>query len=910
MKSGKKKLLIAAGAILALVVGSVLLMLLCVDFVVDVWWFQSQELSLFFFMRLLYRYFVFAFFAAIFFAYFYINFWIADRYVGLAQGEQEPDKKDMIKRLHKGVQRFYLPLSLIMALPIAIPMFLNWEKALLFLFSRDSGVTDPLLGKDISFYLFSLPIYELIQKEILLVSVILFLGVLFLYWYERRLLASTDASLPRGAKIHVNILVLIVLAILCWGVALERYELLYATVNLPIFFGPGYVEMRIILPLIWVMIITLAGTGIALLVSINRKKGWKTTAVFALLFVLAFSAKNARVFTDSIRKYVVAPNQIIRERPYIDANIKATLSAFNLDAVETLEYESSPTVKFDAKDPALIRRLQNIPVWDREMLGAVYEELQGIRTYYGFPSIDVDRYTVEDSYRQVYLGAREIETAKLPEMARNWINTHLQYTHGQGVAMIPAAQAGDEFMTWFIQDIPPRSEYGLTNSQPAIYYGLSDKPYVLVPNDAGEIGHPTEEGDVIVNYKGTGGVAVDSMLRKLLFADYFNDRNIFFTTKTNDQSRILFRRNIIDQLMHITPFLKLDRDPYIVTTSEGLFWFQNAYTTADNYPLTMPVEEGFSYIRNAVTIVTDAYNGKVAYYITDPSDPIINAYSRMYPGVFRPLEDMPDTLRQHVRYPKDLFQTQISVYTSYHQKDPEKFYRQEDIWEFSKLPQGRELVPASPYYLTLDLIEPGKEEFLLFMPLSPFSRDNLRALMIAGSDGDNYGKLFIYRFPRNQQVYGPAQINSLVNQDVLISEQFTLWNQEGSEVILGKMIIEPTSGSLLYIQPVYLQESGEVKIPQLKRLIMALEDAVVMAPSLEEAAVKLEAELERKSRRKKKRYPIVHQERNGTEATSTLSDTNPKKASPISGSAPLEDGSTSDVSSPQKETTKDRSTPE
>ena len=908
MKSWKKKLLITVAILLAFAIAVIVLNFVFVDSVVDFWWFQSQGLSVYLLMRWLYRYVVFAFFTAIFFAFFYVNFWIAARFVGSGEADQQPDKKDLIKRVHSGLQRFYLPFSLVLALPIAIPMYSNWENSLLFLYSRSSGTVDPLFGKDISFYLFSLPIYDLVQKEILLVAVILFLGVLFLYWYEHRLLASSDTSLPRGARVHVNVLALAIVAVLCWGFLLERYNLLYETVNLPVFFGPGYVEMRIILPLIWLTVIALAGTGIALVVALNRKKGWKTVGVFALLFVVGFTAKNARFFADTVRKYIVVPNQIIREQSYIHANIQATLAAFGLDEVETLEFKTSPTLAFDAKDPDLIRRLQNIPVWDREMLGNVYEELQGIRTYYSFPSIDVDRYTVEDAYRQVYLGAREIELGKLPQSARNWINIHMQYTHGQGVAMIPAAQAGDEFMTWFIKDIPPRSDYGLSISQSSIYFGLGDKPYVLVPNDAGEIGQPLEEGEALVNYEGTGGVSIDSLLCKGLFAYYFKDRNIFFTTKTNDRSRILFRRNIIDQAMHITPFLRLDQDPYIVTTPDGLFWIQDAYTTADNYPMAMPVKGGYNYIRSAVKIVTDAYNGTVSYYIADTDDPIIDAYRRMYPGVFRPLEDMPDTLRRHIRYPKDIFQTQVAIYANYHQTDPERFYRQEDMWEFSKLPQGRELVPANPYHLTLDLIEPGQEEFLLFMPLSPFGRDNLRALMIAGSDGDNYGKIFTYQFPRNQQVYGPAQIHSLVNQDVIISEQFTLWNQEGSEVILGKMIIEPTSGSLLYIQPVYLQEAGKLKIPQLKRLIMALDDAVVMATSLEEAAEKLEAELLRKSARKNRRFPTTPPEKKagtmptekiGAQQTSTLSESNGNGESAPMESPSLEkksgpDGSTAD----------------
>ena len=306
---------------------------------------------------------------------------------------------------------------------------------------------------------------------------------------------------------------------------------------------------------------------------------------------------------------------------------------------------------------------------------------------------------------------------------------------------------------------------------------------------------------------------------------------------------------------------------------DGLFWIQDAYTTADNYPLAPPVADGFNYIRNSAKIVVDAYHGKVTFYVSDDSDPIINAYRRMYPGVFRPLKKMPTALQEHIRYPRDIFFNQVTVYAKYHQQDPERFYRQEDIWEFSKVPQGRDLVPAKPYYLTLDLIEPGKDDFLLFMPLSPFGRDNLRALMIAGSDGDNYGRLFAYRFPRGQQVNGPAQVHSLVNQDIIISEQFTLWDQEGSEVILGKMIVEPTGGSLLYIQPVYLQEEGPLKIPQLKRLIMSLDNAVVMAASLEEAAVKLEAELTRKSIRRARPTPATPSP--GTKTAPQTEDTTP-----------------------------------
>ncbi|NWH04690.1 UPF0182 family protein [Desulfobacter latus] len=826
------------------------------DFFVDLWWFQAQGMTSYYLLRILYPYLIFIFFTILFFAIFYINFRVASHIIGFEDKPEGYKEKKWLKHLNHALRNMYLLLSFVMALIVAIPVFKNWENSLLFLFGSHSGVLDPLFGKDIGFYLFSLPIYNLLQKEILIVVTLMLAGVLFIYWYEKAATPIEYRIKSHKAHWHTSILVIFIFAILCWGFMLERYDLLYETVNLPVFKGPGFVEMTVILPFIWATVVSLMLTGIFLVLKINRRVGWKMPIIFFLIFIIAFLGKDIETFGDTVRKYIVMPNQMVREKDYIKASVDATLAAYGLDKVETRDFETTSAVSFDADDPDTLRRLRNVPVWDREILGSVFEELQSIRTYYSFPTIDVDRYWVDGEYRQVYLGAREINNSKLPEVAQNWINMHLQYTHGQGVAMIPAAKAGDEPMTWFIKDIPPRSQFGLSNDQTDIYYGLADKPYAIVPNNVGEIGSSTGEGEKIVHYNGTGGITINSLWRKFLLANYFKDRDIFFTTKTNNQSRILFRRNIIERILHITPFLKLDQDPYIVHTPKGLFWIQDAYTTASNYPIAPPYnEEGFNYIRNSVKIVIDAYNGNVSYYIADPGDPIINAYRKMYPGIFQPISEMPTILKQHIRYPRDIFTIQMSIYATYHQTNPERFFRQEDNWMFSKIAIGQEFFPATPYYLTLDLIEPGKDEFFLFLPLSPFGRDNLRALMFAGNDLENYGKIYAYRFPRNQQVYGPAQVHSLVNQDTVISEQFSLWDQRGSELVFGKMIIEPTGGAPLYIQPLYLQEEGPLKIPQIKRLIMSLEDAVVMAPSLEEAAVKLEQELRRKSDRLEKRLP-------------------------------------------------------
>ncbi|MGB5984115.1 MAG: UPF0182 family protein [Desulfobacterales bacterium] len=853
MKNWKKKIVIPFGILATLLIAVLLLKIVFLDMVVAFWWFKSMGLGLYYFMRLVYRYAVFLAAFLVFFGLFFINFWLASRYVG-ANGQKAKDR-DLLKLLRTALMKLYLPLSLLLAIPIALPLYRNWETSLLYFFGGSAGVQDPLFGRDISYYLLSLPVYNLVQKELLAVFGILFLGVAFLYWYEHRLLARNEQQLSRGAKVHLSALVFIVFLLLAWGFMLERYQLLYENAHQPIFFGPGFVEMRVILPFIWLSIFFLMATALGVILCIHRRRGFKYPAILFILFGLSALARDNTFFKDQVEKYFVEPNQAVRERPYIQANIDSTLAAYKLDQVATREYETLTTPVFDSSDPDLIRRLQNIPVWDREMLDDVFRELQGIRTYYTFPSIDVDRYKVEGNYRQVYLGAREINLAKMPESAQNWVNLHLQYTHGNGVVMIPAAQAGDDPLTWFVKNIPPQSDYGLTLAQPEIYYGLEDKPYLLVPNEVGEIGTPAGDEEKIVHYRGQGGVRCHSLWRKLLFSIYFKDRNLFFTTKTSNESRILFRRNILERIEQITPFFRLDQDPYIVVTPKGLFWIQDAYTTSTRYPLAPAYDNQFNYIRNSLKIVVDAFNGRVQYFISDPADPIIQAYRRMYPTLFKDMADMPAGLKPHVRYPKDMFVAQMTLYTKYHQVDANRFYRQEDIWEFSKFTRDRELVPMKPYYLTLDLIEPGKEEFLLIMPMAPFGRENLRSLVIAGCDGENYGRIFTYSFPRDQQVYGPSQINATINQDTVVSEQFTLWDQEGSEVLRGKMIIEPTNGLILYIQPVYLQQEGQLRIPQLKRVIMAHDDAVVMSTSLEEAAAELEKKLRDKFGRQKRRFP-------------------------------------------------------
>ncbi len=854
MKQWKKRLWLVFGALLVLGIGCAAVAYENLDTVVDYWWFSSLGYGGYFTLRLFYRYLVFTAVTLLFFLIFFLNFRIASRYIGAAPAAAGKSKKsavpDLVRMFRTGSMLVYLPLSLAMAIFVSYPAFGRWESFLFYVFGPGAGVSDPAYGKDIGFYLFSYPVYQLLQQRLLLALVILLAATGLLYAVERRMLKAADRRFPRGAKIHLNLLALLVVALQGWHFFLLRYALLYDTGHMPLFFGPGYTQMNVTLPLVWAgFVFWVLGAG-AVLFLFNFRKGWVAAAVLAALFAATVGLRHSRALPNAVQRYIVDPNELSKEAPYIEHSVRATLAAYNLDKVETRDFSLEPIPQEETK-AAIRLNIQDIPVWDRELLDAVYDQVQGIRPYYNFTGVDVDRYRIGGRLQQVNLAAREINLDKLPEYAKKWTNRRLQYTHGYGAVMTPAAQRGEEGMHWYIEGIPPRSEAGLHISNPAIYYGLSTYDYSIAPNELGEMDYPKGDGFVTSSYKGETGVRIDSLLRKLAFALYFKDRNIFFTTKTVKQSRILFRRNIGEALGRLTPFFTLDGDPYVVVTEGKLYWIQDAYTTSRWYPNAAPYAEGRNYIRNSVKIVVDAYGGGIDYYIADPHDPIVQAYDAMYPGLLAPLSQMPEKLRRHIRYPKDIFQVQMQIYKKYHQTDPGTFYRQEDAWELAEQPKsgrkGAKAEPMEPYYLTLNLIEKQRREFLLVSPMSPKNRPNLRALAIAGCNEDRYGKIYLYSFPKGEQVYGPDQISALIDQDTTIAEQFTLWDQAGSEVRRGRMIILPVGNAVFYIQPVYLLAAGRLKIPQLQRLIVSQGDVVVMDRSLESAFKLVSLRLEQRN---------------------------------------------------------------
>lgn len=863
MKNWKRLLILSAISIAALGLGCLIFSLVFEDFVVDLLWFHSLHYQGFFWLRLTYKYLVFAGGTLLFFLIFFLNFWVASRYLGTTTTPESDRKSDnkkttksyknMVRMFRTGSLKIYTPFSFVLAIVVAFPLFQNWEAALFYIFGRKAGIPGPVYGTDISYYFFSLPLYVILQHRLLIAFLLLFAGLLLLYWLEHRFLTGNNGHLPAGARIHLSILLLFIVLIKSWGYLIQRDMLVYATTHLPLFSGPGYIEHWVILPLIWASLFMFIAMASSCVYTIHTQKGLKIVIVTVLAFLALSGIRNSSYLPGKVEKYIVKPNEITREKSYMKSSINGTLAAYKLENVKIDEYRTqripwtvTPNVK---------HVIHNIPVWDRDLLDEVYTQLQAIRPYYTFANIDVGRYTVGNIYQQVYLSAREIGTKRLPDYAQSWVNMHLQYTHGNGVVMTPAAQGGDEFMTWFIQDIPPTSRYGFNIDEPRIYYGTQDYPYVISPNSAGEFDYPKGQTNALSNYKGSGGVSLSSAFCKLVFAIYFKDKNIFFTTKTSDKSRILFRRNIQERIHTITPFFLLDSDPYVVVTSKKLYWLQDAYTTSAWYPDSENYTKDFNYIRNSIKIVVDAYDGSVTYYIADETDPIIQAYRRMYPGLLKPLSEMPTEIKKHIRYPKDFFKIQMAIYGKYHQTDPELFYRQEDIWNFAKINRKNKSIEVRPYYLTLNLFEPHTSEFLLLSPMTPINRDNLRALAIARCDGKHYGEIEVYSFPTEEQVYGPSQIDALIDQDTTVAQQFTLWDQIGSEVIRGRMIILPIDNTILYIEPLYLKAASRSPIPELKRLIVSQGDVVAMEPSLETAFKKLEGSLKARTEQMIQRFP-------------------------------------------------------
>lgn len=828
---------------------------LLLDLIIEFLWFNSLDYALYFVMRHGYSYGITAVVTLLFATLFYVNF-ILTR-TNLKASPATENNANFLTELFKSRSlKSFLPFSFLLTIPILIPVYLNWENVLLFFYSTTSGIADPAYGKDISFYLFYYPVFLLLQQELLVSFALLFLIIVLFYWYNFDTDKKNEAEFPSSAKAHLTIIAVIVILLQGWGIVLERIGLLYEDRHMPVFFGPGAVEMRFDLPLIWLTFFAFLGTTLSIIYFIYKQRGLKFIAGFALAYLLLLGVRQLSFIPELIDNYYVKPNPLKAEKRYIQNHIDATVNAFGLDQVKQIDYPaaSSLTPNSGAK---ISRTLHNVPLWESRLLVNVYEQIQAIRPFYSFSGIATDRYTLGGKSYQVNIAARELSLDKLPAAANNWENRHLIYTHGYGVAITPSSQQATKPTKWFLRDISLHTEYEkLKISHPEIYYGLSSSDYAIVPNKARN--SSSNDQDMRREYTGTGGVTVSSLLKRLAFSAFLSEPNILFSRSISNNSRLLFNRNISHRIQTIAPFLTQDPDPYPVIIKQKLYWVVDAYTTSDMYPLVAKVnapfstameeKKSFNYIRNSVKIIVDAYNGSVDFYIVDKTDPLINAYNKAYPGLFKVIETMPKAFVKHLSYPKTLFRLQMNVFARYHNQTPEIFYQQNE-----RLHLAHDEA-AMPFYLTIDPLEEKQQsfqqKFILVDILSPYQRDNLAFVNIAGcilsEDCNNHfqADIVAYKLPSDVQIEGPAQITGFIDQTPDISRQFTLWDQRGSKVIRGRMIVMPVEEHILYIQPIYLAASSKTGFPQLARVIVVMNQVAVMDTTLESAFENLQQRLQ------------------------------------------------------------------
>jgi uncharacterized membrane protein (UPF0182 family) len=564
---------------------------------------------------------------------------------------------------------------------------------------------------------------------------------------------------------------------------------------------------------------------------VRRNSRWPLYGIVGWLVV---SIIVGGIFPSLVQRFQVQPSELAREMSYIEYNIQFTREAFALDRIEEQSFpaEDAPTPQDIAQNNVTIN---NIRLWDPRPLKDTYNQIQSIRLYYDFNDVDIDRYIIDGNYRQVMLSARELSAEKLAGQAQTWVNRKLQFTHGYGIALSPVNEvSSDGLPELLVKDIPPVGDFNI--EQPQIYFGEKTNDYVIVKTKTQEFDYPMGDENVYGRYQGKDGVSLGSFIRRVVYAWQLGDLNILISGELTPESRVLYYRNIRERVNHLAPFLELDSDPYLVVMDGRLLWIQDAYTTTDRYPYSEPIGGGLNYIRNSVKAVIDAYDGNVTFYIADPEDALIRTYQAIFPNLFVPAAQMPESLRVHIRYPEDMFNIQASVYQTYHMRDARVFYNKEDLWAVPKEVYFGSEQTMEPYYIIMRLPGEEKEEFLLMLPFTPVNKNNTIGWLAARNDGENYGKLLAYLFPKERLVFGPSQIENRIQQDTVITEQLALWGRGGSRVIRGNLLMIPLGKSLLYVEPVFLQaETGG--LPQLKRVIVAAGDQIAMEPTLKESIV-------------------------------------------------------------------------
>ncbi len=754
-------------------------------------------------------------------------------------------------------------LILLSALLVQIPLFIaagtissaQWNKALLFFNAVPFGKEDPVFLKDIGFYIFRLPFLNFIVDSLSSLFTFSLLLVGGLYMVEnalfRMLPRLTFDTFTRNPFMHR--LITQISANFVFGTfvfiartAIARYELLYS--HRGVVYGAGWTDLHAQLPAYNVALVALAGCVILFLYASFTSSTRRTVGIYLASAALlgGIWIVGLQIIPDIIQHFRVAPNELPLESPYLEHNIKYTKEAYGLTNVSEIEFpvNPSPTGALAQSDLMIIN---GIRLWAPDILKSVNDQTQFIRLYYNFPDVDVDRYMLNGKLTQLMLSLRELNIERLAAQSRTFQNETMIYTHGYGDVAAPVNKFTHEGLPeYYIKDIPPVSSYPeLRIDQPRIYFGEETFNHVYVNTKLKEFDFPKGDTNAQNTYSGKGGIKIDTFLKKLAIAVQFDGLRLFTTQELTPESRILFMRDINRRVRTIAPFLTFDSDMYHVIAEGKIYFIWDAYTTAATYPYSQPTMERTNYIRNSVKVIIDAYEGSVDFYVADKTDPVIRAYAKAFPSLFKPFDAMPQSLRAHVRYPEDLLGLQSHIYAIYHMSDPGVFYNREDAWEVSRVAvRQEEAQPITPYYLISKLPDSDREEFVLALPFSPYStdknspRNNMVAMIMARCDGDKYGKLSLFKFPKDRQIYGPLQIGIRINQDETISKDLTLWNQQGSQVRFGNLLAVPLSGyRLMYIQPIYIQASVG-KMPELRRVVVVFGDQLSYGASFEEALSK------------------------------------------------------------------------
>jgi uncharacterized membrane protein (UPF0182 family) len=747
--------------------------------------------------------------------------------------------------------RFLRPLAWVVAVAAGLlfgfGMRETWREFALYFHQPATTLADPIFNKPVSFYLFTLPVYEAISAWLLYLSIIILVAAIayaaLAITQEVSLAGASNKSARKISVATVSCALGVCLLLLAWRTLLSRYPYLWG--DHQVFSGVTYTEANHLLPGLRLVAIALVVAAIAAVLNaftIRRVR----ILVAAIALPLAVYIVAGIIIPAYVNNFVVKPNELDRETPYIEHNIAWTRRAFRIDKIEQRNFEAETSVEsFGLQDNKAT--LENIRLWDWRALQDTLKQMQAIRIYYDFPDVDVDRYQSSGQIRQVMIAARELDDTKLPEASRNWINQRLIYTHGYGVTMNTANEFTVEGRPRFIlSNMPIESSVPeIKVNRPQIYFGQKTDSDVYVKTKQKEFDFPQGETDTYTSYEGTGGIRVGGGLRRLLLAWAVGDlAKLPFSDDVIAESRLLIHRNIREIVNGLAPFLVYDRDPYIVTTNDGkLYWILDAYTETSNYPYSHhhQIENNdVNYVRNSVKVVIDAYNGTTDFYVFDQEDPLLAAYRATFPGLFKDASQMPADLRTHVRYPETLLRAQGEVYGLYHTQSARVFFQREDAWNVAQQvvldeQNKKQVQPIEPYFVLMQL--PGEQvrnEFALILPFTPANRNNMIGWMAGRSDGEDYGKLLAYNFPKSRLIDGPLQIEARIDQNAQLSAQFSLWNQQGSRVLRGHLLVIPIGKSLLYVEPIYLKAESS-PMPELRLVVLATQERLGFGQSFDEA---------------------------------------------------------------------------